>query len=80
MSIICGALRWLFDAENRILSDIKNAIITAESEIKAESDGGSDWINAHHKNIKARDKKFELTQFLSRVVASNDLVKEVCTG
>lgn len=76
MSIICGALKWLFDAEERKMADLKNEINTIDVKLKEENKT-DDWLDAHHFQAKAKARKFELETMILKMKAMDERIQKV---
>lgn len=76
MSIICGALKWLFDSENRRIADLENEIKVASGKLE-EQGKNTDWFEAHHSQAKAKSRKFELERMLMKIKDANSKINDV---
>ena len=78
MSLICGSLKWLLDAQERIKNDLELNIKNLNDELKNTS-LGSNWLEEHSSLTKLRHKRDQLQNELNRVLNMENRIENIKT-
>lgn len=66
MSLICGSLKWLLDAENRKKQDLNHNIQQLEKELRT-TNSSSNWLDSHAEQSKIKQKKDIYMNYLKKI-------------
>lgn len=76
MSLICGSLAWLCDHETRMKSDI-NKTITLIKEKISQLSTDDNWLEAHEKTAKEKQKKDRLQDHLNKIMKKEQKLEQI---
>lgn len=79
MSIICGAVRWLLDHENREWRQLKLALesLTKTNKETNNDDDDDDWIVGQAKLVEQQRKVHELNKMLKSLEEFNSNIEQI---
>lgn len=76
MSLICGSLKWLEDAQERVKRDVSSSLIELEDEIK-NTNLGKNWLDEHAALAKIKQKRDKLQAFANKITNMESRVEEI---
>jgi chromosome transmission fidelity protein 1 len=74
LSLICGALKWLKDHEEREKRELTNHL--SELKISETADDG-DWLSAQSKNIEKERARLQVQANLDKINKKNEKIKKI---
>jgi len=80
LSIICGAVRWLLDHENREWNQLKLALesLTMKNgETNNDDDDDDDWIAGQAKLVEQQRKVYEINKMLKSLEEFNNNIEKI---
>ncbi|CAI6357961.1 unnamed protein product [Macrosiphum euphorbiae] len=80
LSIICGAVRWLLDHENREWNQLKMALesLTMKNgETNNDDDDDDDWITGQAKLVEQQRKVYEINKMLKSLEEFNNNIEKI---
>lgn len=76
MSLICGSLKWLLDAQQRLKKDVELNIQKFDKEVTCTS-SGNNWLEEHASLAKIKQKRDELRIFLNKIERMESRIQEI---
>lgn len=78
LSIICGAVRWLLDHENREWNQLKQALesLNMKNE-ETNNDDDDDWIAGQAKLVEQQRKVYEINKMLKSLEEFNNNIEKI---
>lgn len=76
MSLICGSLTWLLDAQKRTRRDVESGIKKLSKELQNVNQG-KDWLEEHAALTKIRQNKDGLQDLLKKIVDMENRLTEI---
>ncbi|KAK6621073.1 hypothetical protein RUM43_011379 [Polyplax serrata] len=76
MSLICGSLTWLLDAQKRTRRDVESGIKKLSKELQNVNQG-KDWLEEHAALTKIRQNKDGLQDLLNKIVDMENRLTEI---
>lgn len=78
MSIICGALKWLYDHDAREKTSLIDSIAEMEEELRRiESNSSDDWLSAQSKQGNIAREKNTLQHLLKKIADSEEEINNM---
>lgn len=80
LSIICGAVRWLLDHENREWNQLKLALqsLTMKNgETNNDDEDDDDWIAGQAKLVEQQRKVYEINKMLNSLEEFNKNIEKI---
>jgi chromosome transmission fidelity protein 1 len=77
LSLICGALRWLLDHEERIRQQLKTAIAQLDSVKDCDSDGDFDWLTQQAQQVQVKQQRHQLQQQLNKILRNDEKLEQL---
>ncbi|XP_050526879.1 putative ATP-dependent RNA helicase DDX11-like protein 8 isoform X2 [Daktulosphaira vitifoliae] len=81
LSIICGAVRWLFDNEQRELRQLRSTLLSLEKKKEDsgenDDDEDDDWITGQAKLAEKNQKIYEISLVLKSLEEYNNNIEEL---
>jgi hypothetical protein len=78
LSIICGAVCWLFDHEKRELNQLKKTLELFTKNIEGfDDDDDDDWIVGQSKLVEQQRKVYEINALLKSLEEFNNNIEQI---
>ncbi|XP_021933898.1 ATP-dependent DNA helicase DDX11 isoform X2 [Zootermopsis nevadensis] len=78
LSLICGALRWLSDHEDRIRRQLRTAIAQLDAVANNNDDGGDfDWLTQQAQHVQVTQQRYQLQQRLDKILRSDQKLEQL---
>jgi len=77
LSIICGAVRWLLDHENREWNQLKLALESLTMKNEQTNDDDDDWIAGQAKLVEQQRKVYEINKMLKSLEEFNNNIEKI---